>query len=157
MRAMEAYSYIAPLIKEVQRILDYLNLPYSCSLILSILLLLRTSASFRDLVLMTGYAKSTVSACVNMLDRISLLDKVKRGRRYEYRVKVDVPRLLLLKQESILVNEIESLRSKVESLIGDMRGNSDFIQQLSELNSKLKVLAVRLRQLIKSFEEGPSA
>lgn len=155
MKILEVYNYVAPLVKEVQRILDYLNLPYSCSLILSILLLLRTSVSFKDLVLMTGYAKSTVSACLNILDKVSLVDKVKNGRRYRYRVRVDVPKLLLLKQESILVNEIESLSSKVEALTSNMMNKEDDIfQHLNELNSKLKILASQLRQLIKNFKDS---
>ncbi len=143
-----------PLINMIQNILKYLNLPHSCSLILSILILLQIEVSFKDVVTLTKYTKSTISSCLNILDKMSLVSKVKRGRRHIYMSKVDLPEILLLKQKSILDEEVEPFSNKIGRMVSELEMSGRISERLSDLNMKLKTLSTRLRQLIKNYEES---
>lgn len=151
---LKLYQEVSPLIKMIQDILKHLDLPYSCSLILSALILLQIGVTFKDITTLTGYTKSTVSACLNILDKISMVSKVKKGRKYLYKTKVDLPELLLLKQKSILTNEIEPLRNKIDAIISEQGVKGEMSERLHQLSTKLKMLSTHLHQLIKSYEEA---
>ncbi|MCS7108906.1 MAG: hypothetical protein RMH77_06835 [Sulfolobales archaeon] len=153
---LELYREVSPLVKLIQDTLKHLNLPYSCNLILSTLILLQMGISFRDITMLTGYTKSTVSACLNLLDKISMVSKVKRGRKYVYQTKVDLPEILLLKQKAMLATEIEPLRSKIDSIISEQKVRSEISERLIKLSSKLKTLSTHLHQLITAYEEHTS-
>lgn len=153
---LKLYQEVSPLIKMIQDILKHLDLPYSCSLILSTLILLQIGVTFKDITTLTGYTKSTVSTCLNILDKISMISKVKKGRKYLYKTKVDLPELLLLKQKSILTNEIEPLRSKIDAIISEQEVKGEMSERLHQLSAKLKTLSTHLHQLIKSYEETHS-
>ncbi|MEM0362156.1 MAG: BlaI/MecI/CopY family transcriptional regulator [Sulfolobales archaeon] len=150
---LKLYQEVSPLIKIIQDILKHLNLPYSCSLILSTLILLQIGVTFKDIITLTGYTKSTVSTCLNILDKISMVSKVKKGRKYLYRTKVDLPELLLLKQKSMLTNEIEPLRNKIDAIISEREIKGEISERLRQLSAKLKILSTHLHQLIKSCED----
>lgn len=153
---LELYREVSPLVKLIQDTLKHLNLPYSCNLILSTLILLQMGISFRDITMLTGYTKSTVSACLNLLDKISMVSKVKKGRKYVYQTKVDLPEILLLKQKAMLATEIEPLRSKIDSIISEQKVRNEISERLIKLSSKLKTLSTHLHQLITAYEEHTS-
>lgn len=150
---LNLYQEVSPLIRIIQNMLKHLNLPYSCGLILSTLILLQVGVSFRDIIKLTGYTKSTVSTCLNLLDKVSMVSKVKDGRRYIYRTKVDLHEILLSKQKSILIDEIEPLQNEIEALISERRVRGEVSERLSKLSTKLKTISTHLRQLIKTCEE----
>lgn len=154
---VELYNSMAPIIKEVQKLLSHLNLPYSCSLILGILLLFQSSITIKDLMLLTGYAKSTVSTCLNILDKINVVSRVKKGKGNVYVTNVDLMQLLILKQKSIVSNEIEPLSNKIDKVLSEMKVSSEMSERLSKLSTKLKMLAHQLNQLIRKCEEGAIA
>lgn len=154
---LELYNSMTPIIKEVQKLLSHLNLPYSCSLILGILLLFQSSVTIKDLILLTGYAKSTISTCLNILDKINMVSRVKRGKDNAYVSNVDLMQILILKQKAILSNEIEPLSNKIDKVLSEMKVSNEVSERLSKLRTKLKILANQLNQFIKKCEEGVTA
>ncbi|MEM0454180.1 MAG: BlaI/MecI/CopY family transcriptional regulator [Sulfolobales archaeon] len=150
---LELYQEVSPLIKVIQDVLKHLNLPYSCSLILSTLILLQMGISFKDIIKLTGYTKSTVSTCLNLLDKISMVSKVKKGREYVYKTNVDLPEILLLKQKSILTYEIEPLQNQIDTLINEKKLKNEISERLNKLSMKLRALSANIHQLIKNYEE----
>ncbi len=154
---LEVYEVMGMLVKDAQRILSSLNLPYSCNTILSILLLLQNHLTIKDLMNLTGYTKSTVATCLNILCRMYLVSRSRKDRSYVYKASVDLPDVLIEKQESLISNEIEPLCVNIEELMRRLSSDHEIAVRLKNLNTRLKALADNLRDALKSLRRDPSA
>lgn len=111
------------------------GLPRSSAVVLAALYLFSRPLSSKELIQITGYSKSAISAATRMLESKRLIAKYKLGREFAYKPRMALGRALLELHASIL----EKARMRVAAL----RRNSHLLRELnltlieSELNSLL--------------------
>jgi len=121
------------------RLLHALGFPKSCAKVLAALYLSDRPLTSKELIDITGYSKSSISAAMKMLEGRQLVRKLKRGRFGTYTPSVSLSQLFLEAQ----VNLLERARARVRELRG--RANASLSTRLEHLESELAHLISRLR------------
>lgn len=133
-------------ITEALLVISYLltsaGLPRSSAVVLAALYLFSRPLSSKELIQITGYSKSAISAATRMLESKRLIARHKLGREFTYKPRTTLGRALLELHASIL----EKARTHVAAL----RRNSYLLRELNltvienELNSLLNKFAGEL-------------
>lgn len=123
----------------LSRLLHALGFPKGCARILAALYLSDKPLSSKELIEITGYSKSSVSAAVKMLEGKRLVRKFKHGRFGVYAPSISLSQLFLEAQIGLL----NRARSRVRELKD--RGNSSFSARLERVEKDLTRLIARLK------------
>jgi len=123
----------------ISRLLHNLGFPKTCAQILAALYLSDRPLTSKELIEITGYSKSSISAAVKMLESRRLVHKFKHGRYGSYTPSVSLSQLFLEAQ----VNLLERARSRVSELRG--RVNSSLGARLERMEKELAHLITKLK------------
>ncbi len=137
------YEKLKPVIDLLYMTFTTMGLIDSCSMILAITLAIREEFTVNDYVALTGYAKSTISTCLGMLERMGFIHKVKRGRRYSYMPTSDIGKIFINRFRNILERKLKPLEDKLLMLLKDEKDEyvrSKLESLTSEVNNLIKVL-----------------
>ncbi|MEM2372200.1 MAG: MarR family transcriptional regulator [Thermofilaceae archaeon] len=120
------------------------GLPRSSAIVLAALYLFSQPLSSKELIRITGYSKSAISAATRMLESKRLIARCKHGREFAYKPQTTLGKALLELHASIL----ERARRHVAILLK----NNNLLHELNlasienELNSLLNKFAGELNE-----------
>jgi DNA-binding transcriptional regulator GbsR (MarR family) len=120
------------------RLLYALGFPRSCARILAALYLSDRPLTSKELIDITGYSKSSVSAAMKMLEGRKLVRKLRQGRLGSYTPSVSLSQLFLEYQVSLL----KRTRARVRELRA--RANATLREKLEHLELELERLISKL-------------
>ena len=123
----------------ISRLLHNLGFPKTCARILAALYFSDQPLTSKELIEITGYSKSSISAAVKMLESRRLVHKFKCGRYGSYAPSVSLSQLFLEAQVGLL----ERTRSRVSELRG--RVNSSLGARLERMEKELAHLITKLK------------
>ncbi len=130
---------VADALPALARLLHALGFPRCSARVLAALYLSDKPLTSKELIDITGYSKSSISAAMKMLEGRRLVHKLKQGRLGSYSPSVSLSQLFLEAQ----VNLLERTRAKMRELRS--KANASLSSRLEHLEGELAHLIFKLK------------
>ncbi|MCD6095323.1 MAG: BlaI/MecI/CopY family transcriptional regulator, partial [Thermoprotei archaeon] len=109
---------LEPIVEGLKRLIMLLGFPDSCAYALAVMYVIREPLIIDNLSQLTGYARTTLFTCMNILERLGLVSKKRVGRKYAYVLASKPSKVILSRFREVLERGVRPLIKTLERLIG---------------------------------------
>ncbi len=141
------YKLLKPVIDSLSKVVLILGLSESCAHILATLYVFRDAMTLDELSSLTGYAKSTVSTCLNILERLRLVARNKVGRKYIYKPVSNPSDVITNTLREVLEQKVKPIIKMLEEMSKNEKLDPEIRSKLQELTKDVTNLAEMLERL----------